>query len=195
MKRRPGTPYTYQISGDNMLTGECVGLRAIEERDLDQLLQWRNNPSLRKYFREYRELSDATQRLWYSNKIIKDPNTLMFSIIDPDDDRLLGACGLCYIDWKNRNADFSLYIGIDQLYIDCKYALDAGKLLLAFGFNELNLHRIYVEVFDFDKPKRELLKTLHFVYEGINRDKQWCEGRWHASEYYGILATEYTGKK
>ena len=115
-----------------MLTGECVGLRAIEESDLDQLLRWRNNPRLRKYFREYRELSDANQKLWYSDKIVKDPNTLMFSIVDPGHDRLLGACGLCYIDWKNRNADFSLYIGADEVYIDQKYALDAGKVPSCF---------------------------------------------------------------
>lgn len=178
-----------------MLTGEYVGLMAIEEKDLDQLLEWRNNPNLRKYFREYRELSDANQKLWYSEKITKDPNTIMFSIVDLENNRLLGACGLCYIDWKNRNADFSLYIGIDELYIDCKYAFDAGKAILEYGFNELNIHRIYAEVFDFDTPKRELLQTLHFVYEGTNRDKHWCEGRWHASEYYSILASEYTEKR
>jgi hypothetical protein len=101
---------------------------------------------------------------------------------------------LAYIDWKNRNADFSLYIGIDELYIDCKYAIDAGKIILAYGFNELNLHRIYAEVFDFDAPKRELLQTLHFVHEGTCRDKHWGEGRWHASEYYSILASEYSEK-
>lgn len=178
-----------------MLTGKCVGLRAIEDKDLDQLLGWRNNPNLRKYFREYRELSDANQKLWYSDKIIKDPNTSMFSIIELNNNQLIGACGLCYIDWKNRNADFSLYIGKDQIYIDCRYAFDAGKILIAFGFNELNLHRIYAEVFDFDIPKRELLEKLQFVYEGTHRDKQWCEGSWHSSEYYGLLATEYAKKR
>lgn len=189
------TPYIIQILENSMLTGKYVGLRAIEEKDLNQLLQWRNNPNLRKYFREYRELSDANQKLWYSDKIVKDPSTLMFSIIDIENDRLIGACGLCYIDWKNRNADFSLYIGIDQLYIDNKFAFDAGKVLLAFGFNDINLHRIHAEVFDFDKQKRELLLTLQFIFEGTNRDKQWCEGGWHASEYYSILATEYRGKR
>ena len=36
--------------------------------------------------------------------------------------RLLGACGLCYIDFINRSADFSIYIGADDLYIDELYA-------------------------------------------------------------------------
>ena len=45
-----------------MLLGEYTGLRAIEEDDLEQLLVWRNDPAMRRYFREYRELSMANQR-------------------------------------------------------------------------------------------------------------------------------------
>ena len=40
-----------------MLTGELTGLRAIEEEDLPELLSWRNDPRMRRYFREYRELN------------------------------------------------------------------------------------------------------------------------------------------
>lgn len=39
-----------------MLTGKRTGLRAIEQQDLNQLLEWRNQPEYRRYFREYREL-------------------------------------------------------------------------------------------------------------------------------------------
>ena len=176
-----------------MISGKYTGLRAIEEDDLPQLLLWRNNPKLRKYFREFKELSVANQKQWYSERVIKDPNTHMFSIVNLADNHLIGACGLCYIDWKNRNADFSLYIGKDGQYIDAKFSADAGKILLSFGFRELNLHRIYAEIFEFDNAKRRLLKKLKFIYEGTHRDTVWCNGKWYASEYYSILATEYGG--
>ena len=37
-----------------MLKGKIVGLRAIEEDDLEVLLNWRNQPEYRRFFREYR---------------------------------------------------------------------------------------------------------------------------------------------
>ena len=42
-----------------MLDGLKVYLTAVEKEDLNQLKIWRNNPSFRKYFREYRELNSA----------------------------------------------------------------------------------------------------------------------------------------
>ena len=45
-----------------MLSGKHVGLRAIELADLPQLLEWRNKPEFRQYFREYRELNTEQQR-------------------------------------------------------------------------------------------------------------------------------------
>ena len=110
-----------------MLKGKYVGLRAIEESDLSQLLLWRNQPNYRRFFREYRELSQTNQRNWFDSKVLNDKSTEMFSIVDINTGELLGACGLCYIDWINRNADFSIYIGKDDLYIDEKYAIELAE--------------------------------------------------------------------
>ena len=45
-----------------MIKGQHTALRAIEREDLPSLLSWRNDPDLRKYFREYRELNFQQQR-------------------------------------------------------------------------------------------------------------------------------------
>ena len=115
----------------------------------------------------------------------------MFSIINLENGELIGACGLNYIDWVNRNADLSIYVGIDDLYIDEKFAPDATKLLLCYGFNELNLHRIYVEIYDIDIKKQKLLEDLNFTYDGLLRETHWTEGKWCNSLFYSILESEY----
>ena len=76
----------------------------------------------------------------------------------------MGACGLCYIDWINRNADFSIYIGKDDLYIDEKYAIDAAQLMMKYGFEELNLHRLWAEIYNFDELKKIMFDKLGFVW-------------------------------
>ena len=85
-----------------MLKGEKVGLRAIEREDLPLLMEWRNQPEYRRYFREYRELSSLHQESWFENKVMKDNSTEMFAIVELESGEMIGACGLCYIDWINN---------------------------------------------------------------------------------------------
>lgn len=175
-----------------MLRGERVALRAIEREDLPQLLEWRNRPEFRRYFREYRELSLAQQETWFQNTVLNDSRTVMFSILDAETKHVLGACGLCYIDWVNKSADFSLYIGAGGLYIDDKYAPDAGRVMAQYGFDELGLHRLWSEIYEFDEAKKRLFATLGFKLDGRHRQTHWAEGSWHDSLFYGLLQGELT---
>ena len=173
-----------------MLTGTWTGLRAVERDDLPQLMQWRNRPDYRRYFREFQELNSTKQECWFDRFVLNDPNTMMFSIVSLETGELLGACGLCYISWQNRSADFSIYIGKDDLYIDAKYAVDAAKVMIRYGFEELCLHRFWSEIYDFDEPKKKMFHTLGFTLDGRHRQTHWTEGKWCDSLFYGLLSTD-----
>lgn len=170
-----------------MLKGQLVGLRAIERKDLPQLLAWRNRPEFRRYFREYRELNTEQQITWYENKVLNDSSTRMFAIETLSNSELLGACGLCYIDWINRSADFSIYLGARNLYIDDTYAPDAARLLIRYGFDELALHRLWSEIYDFDTAKAQMFEKLGFHLDGRHRQTHWTEGSWCDSLFFGLL--------
>lgn len=173
-----------------MLKGKIIGLRAIEIDDLKLLLEWRNQPEFRLFFREYRELGMENQKVWFETKVLNDEHTRMFSIVDKESSELLGACGLCYIDWQNRCADFSIYIGKDELYIDDLYAIDAGKVLIKYGFDELNLHRLWTEIYEIDERKKVFFDKLGFVHEATHISTHWTGGKWVDSWYYRLLAEE-----
>ena len=174
-----------------MLKGKFTGLRAIERADLPLLMEYRNKPEYRRYFREYRELSMENQKFWFEEIVMKDPKTIMFSIVELETNRLLGACGLCYIDWINKNADFSIYIGADELYIDEKYAPDAGNIMASYAFDELGLHRLWAEIYDFDNLKNNFFEKMGFILEGRHRETHWSEGNWHDSLYYSLIDNEF----
>jgi hypothetical protein len=173
-----------------MLKGTLVALRAIERDDLPKLLAWRNRPDFRRFFREYRELSSEQQLAWYENLVLKDPGTRMFSIVDLVTGELLGACGLCYVNCLDRNADLSIYIGARDLYIDDRYAPDAARVLIRYGFEELNLHRVWSEIYDFDTAKTRFFEFLGFHLDGRHRQTHWTEGRWCDSLFFGLLKTD-----
>lgn len=171
-----------------MLSGRHVSLRAIESEDLERLRAWRNRPELRRYFREYREISSVQQRSWYENVVLGSSTTIMFALSDSDGGRLLGAAGLCGIDWVRRVADLSLYLG--EGYIDDQRAPDALQLLVGYAFEELGLHRVWSEVYAFDTAKTALYERAGFTLEGRHRDAHFAEGGWHDSLFFGLLAGE-----
>ncbi|MNN06945.1 Spermidine N(1)-acetyltransferase [compost metagenome] len=173
-----------------MLKGTHTGLRSIEKEDLGSLLQWRNNPEFRRFFREYRELNTANQMEWFERTVMKDRNTVMFAIEELSTGELIGACGLCYIDWINRNADFSIYIGKDNIYIDELYAEDAAKTMIAYAFDELGLHRLWSEIYEFDVLKISFFNRLKFNLDGCHRHTHWAEGKWNNSLFYSLLVND-----
>lgn len=174
-----------------MLIGSYTGLRAIEEKDLNQLLAWRNRPDFRRYFREHRELSTIQQRTWYEDICLNDPNTRMFSIVSLQDERLLGAAGLCHINWVDRNADISVYIGKDNIYIDETYTPDVLHIMMKYAFDELCLHRLWTEIYSTDEAKQALFPSLGFTLDGRLRETHWTEHCWVDSLFYSILRNEY----
>jgi len=175
-----------------MLAGSLVGLRAIELDDLEQLRIWRNRPENRRYFREYREISSSAQQEWY-RKLLDERLHDMFAIVRCEDGQLLGAAGLCYIDWMRSSAEVSLYIG--DGYIDAVYAPDALAVLLRYGFDDLSLRRLHTTVYEYDIHKRDLLLGANFLSEGVLRDAHCAEGRWYDVHLYGLLSYEFNGER
>ena len=175
-----------------MLKGKLIGLVAIEKEDLKQLRDWRNNPDFRKHFREYRELSMRDQEIWFEEKVVNDPSTLMFSIRRLEDNELLGCCGFVYINWVHRHADLSLYIGWQDAYIDDEgYAEESCKLILDYGFRELCLNKVWTEIYKFDEKKKALYDKFGFQQDGLLRQNYWCDGKWWDSRMLSLLVTDF----
>jgi RimJ/RimL family protein N-acetyltransferase len=125
-----------------------------------------------------------------SAKVNGDPCTRMFAIQHTDTGTLLGACGLCYIDWVNRTADFSLYIGHEGLYIDDNLAPDAAVTMTGYAFDELGLNRLWSEIYAFDEAKTRFFQRLGWQLDGRHRQTHWAEGAWHDSLYFSLLASD-----
>lgn len=175
-----------------MIKGRKVYLDAIEPNDLEKLRAWRNLPDFRKYFREYQEINSDMQRKWYESKVVNDNSTLMFAIRDNESNQLWGCCGLCYINWVHRNADLSLYIGKDELYIDEEgIAEESIGLLWSYGFKELGLKKIWTELYEFDEKKINLYKKLGMTVDGTWRKQYFYDGKWWDSLLMEILADEW----
>ena len=174
-----------------MIKGKKVGLRAVEKEDLPFLRDWRNIPDFRKNFREVRELSLTDQEAWFNSLQNSKHINYMFTIVDLDSQKPIGAGGLLYINWIIRSADFSFYIGDQEKYIgNDGIAKEAAKLLIDYGFNNLNLHKVWMELYEFDSEKLNFFqKEFKFKQDGLLRDNCFEDGRYWNSYILSFLNT------
>ena len=171
-----------------MIVGKLVLLRAVEKKDLKRLRDWRNDPDVKKFTREYRELSMQNQMQWLES-LAKDKNTMMFAV-ETKKRKLIGCTGLTYIDWKNSRAEVSIYIG-DKNYKGKGYGTDTLKTLMRYGFEELNLHMLFGEIFEYNKANIRLFEKCGFKRDGVLRHRLYRDGKYWNSVVYSILRDEW----
>ena len=138
-----------------MFEGKSVSLRALEKEDLEILKEWRNSKHVRKSTREYKLLNMINQKNWFESiHQLNPPREIMFGILNKRK-KLIGVTGLTYIDWKNRNSEISIYFSTNNWQTKSE-AKEVINLIVEYGFEELNLHRLYVEIFSLMKENIKL---------------------------------------
>jgi RimJ/RimL family protein N-acetyltransferase len=117
-------------------------------------------------------------------------NESTFSIHTLIDDRIIGSIGLFGF---NRDAG-SAWVGIgigDPYYRGKGYGTDAMKVLLNYAFNELNLHRVNLGVFEFNQRAIRSYEKCGFKYEGSEREFIFKEDKRWSIQNMGILRSEW----
>ena len=172
-----------------MLKGKKIVLTAVSKSSLEKFMNWRNEPELRKYFREHREINEDMQLAWYENKVLKDPNQVNFEIREKERNKLIGHCGLYYIDWVHRHAEFGIYVG-DQNYRNGGFGSDSLRTLIKYGFEDLNLNKIWCEVYA-NNSAIDVYEGIGFALEGVQRQHYFNEGKYWDSMILSMLREEW----
>jgi RimJ/RimL family protein N-acetyltransferase len=171
------------------LEGERVYLRPLEAADAEQFRQWLCDPSVRTGLKIFAPITEKMEREFIENSG-SNPNDFRFAIVRKEDDRLIGAASLHNTRWKDRSSSFGLLIGDTE----CRghgYGTEATLLALHYAFVTLNLNRVELGVYDFNKPAIRVYEKLGFVLEGNQRQHSFVEGRYVDHYAYSMLAGEY----
>jgi RimJ/RimL family protein N-acetyltransferase len=176
-------------SGRSLLRGDKVFLRGVSEADLDDFLVWRNDPELKRFTGPGPFVPVARNAA-----VSDDSNTVQFAVCRRDTSALIGWIALSSISWSNRCAALGVYIG-DPSARGGGFGSAAIGELLRYGFDELNLHRIELEVVDYNQPAIAAYERLGFVLEGRKREFAERDGRRYDLLVYGLLAAEWRSRQ
>jgi [ribosomal protein S5]-alanine N-acetyltransferase len=77
-------------------------------------------------------------------------------------------------------------------YWNAGYASEILRALLAFGFTQLSLHRVYGKCDELNRASAHVLEKGGLTYEGTLREHVWLRDHWRSTRYYGMLAGDFS---
>ncbi len=174
---------------NNVFSGSTVRLAVFDpEKDAEIWTHWNHDS-------EYsRLLSDDPAYQWTPKQIKgwmeKEKDSYFFVIRNLADDRLIGTIGLDGFDWAARHAWVGIGLG-ERDFWGKGYGTDAMRVLLRYAFQELNLNRVNLNVFEYNERAQKSYLKCGFTEEGRLRQVMLREGRRWDIIFMGILKSEW----
>jgi RimJ/RimL family protein N-acetyltransferase len=177
---------------DNLLIGQLVRLTAMNaetaaegfarwDMDTEYLRQLDSAPHLPNRAKKIKEGIEKDQR--------EDPDTIAFSVWTLADDRLIGFVAFDGINWQHGDTFVAIGMG-EPAYRGNGYGTDAMRVMLRYGFQELNLYRIQLNVFSYNERAIKSYLKVGFSVEGRQRGMLRRDGQRWDFVYMGVLREE-----
>jgi RimJ/RimL family protein N-acetyltransferase len=123
-----------------------------------------------------------------------DQFTFLIHPLVPDGAEAVGLVELEGIAWTHGEGWLGIGLG-DRNYWGQGYGMDAMRLILRFGFTELNLYRISLTVFDYNVRALQVYTKLGFAEEGRAREFLLRDGRRWDMVFMGLLRPEWQARE
>jgi RimJ/RimL family protein N-acetyltransferase len=189
-----------------ILENKTILLRKIKLSDADSIFEHANNPLIAKHTHvpfPYTK-KDAivfirkTQRLLMClSQNRKDMNSQKKCSVQlgitlknaQKNARVIGMIALMNIDFKNKHAEIGYWLS--QKYWGQNIMTNAIFLILAYGFEELGLERIYAKIMHPNIASAKLLEKVGFTFEGRLRKTLLRDSEWIDDLSYSLLSQEF----
>lgn len=169
-------------------------LKSFEKEHVGKLKEWRN--AQMSVLRQYAPLTDEDQKRWF--RFMKgDKSQILFSlhVREGKKQKYIGYCGITNIDYKNKRGEISFIVDPQRVRKHAVYRSDfiaVLAMLAEYAFQELNLHKLFTDTFEFRKDHIKVLEVFGLRKEGTLRHHYFGRGQYFNSFIHSILKDEWT---
>ncbi len=175
-----------------ILRTERLVLREFAESDWPAVLAYQSDPRYLRYY-HWATRTEVDVRafvaMFISWQEARPRTKFQLAITIPPDGCLIGNCGIRMATPEAREADIGYEL--DPRHWGRGYATEAARAMVAFGFRELGLHRVWSWCIAENAASARVLEKLGMRLEGRQREKEWMKGRWWDTLLYGMLEHEW----
>jgi len=164
-----------------------VTIRKFERKDIPKKVEWINNPDNNQFLHYDLPLSVEKTERWFDSHVGDERR---FDAVIEADGTPVGTIGLLDIDSKNQKAEYYIAMG-ENSFKGKGVAKEASVLILQYGFEKLNLNRIYLYTETGNIGAQRLFERVGFVKEGLIREDIVSHGKYVDRFAYGILYKDW----
>lgn len=172
--------------------GERIYLTPLQIDNIYKHFEWNNDPELNRFDSEipFVEESFGDFKKRFDHMVYEPvPSSRDFEI-HTNDDTLIGVAYIAGISEANRHCKIGVTIG-DRNYWGQGFGRESLELLLDYCFNDLKMHRVSAETFEYNTAWQKLVEHMGFKKEGTEREYLFRDGRFWDNEIYSMLEQEY----
>jgi RimJ/RimL family protein N-acetyltransferase len=177
----------------DLIVGKLVRLSALNAKvDAEEFARWDNDADYLRHLNSGPIMPGSARKI---EEIIEkaqseDPNTIIFSVRPLVEDILIGFIAFDGIDWQHGDTFVGIGIG-HPAYRGKGYGTDAMRMMLRYGFQELNLYRVQLNVFSYNERAIKSYLKIGFVVEGRQRGMLSRDGQRWDFVYMSVLRDEW----
>ncbi len=173
-----------------ILKGETVFLRPIQASDAEPMYHALSDQETNRLTGTHETFTLAQVQAFCARIAEADDRADYAIVLKENPAVILGEVVLNDISWPNRSSSFRIAL-YSQDYFGNGYGTQATRLIVKYGFERLKLHRIDLEVYDFNPRAAYVYEKVGFKREGVKRDALLWDGRYQDAIVMSILEGEY----
>jgi RimJ/RimL family protein N-acetyltransferase len=172
------------------MVGPIIYVRGLDRNDLRQMVAWVNDHEVTKLlFTGHRPANiELLEKQWEHDQ--DSQNEVVFAVCTKKDDVFVGTTGLYTINWIMRTSEFRVFLG-NKAYWNRGIGTECTKLMVVYGFEKLNLNRIWLGVNSDNVGGVRAYEKAGLVREGTFRQEQYRNFRYYDVVRMSILRSEY----
>lgn len=176
----------------NVFKSETIYLRLLEPEDYETTYKWRNNYDMQKMTcGPLRFISKEMEKNWAHNRSLDNTNNIYMAICLNENDKMIGYTSINDINTINRSCDIGGIVIGDKEARNGNEIVEVYLLLLAYIFDQMNMHRTYAYYLDFHMMSAACLEAHFYQIEGCKREAVYKDGKYHNMMCTGLLRDEY----
>ncbi len=176
----------------NVVETERLILRELNKEDFASIHSYVSDPEVCRY-QTWGPNSEADTQCFLDGSIKYQFDSPRYhyeiAVVTRADNKLIGSCSIHITNLQNREG--SIGYCYNKQYWRSGYASEAAKAIIKFGFEDLNLHRIFATCDPNNIGSSKVLEKIGMKREGHLRENMWQKGKWRDSFVYSILEDEY----
>lgn len=170
-----------------IMTSGAIRLRPLEIADSKIFVEYLNNEEVKEFLSSYYPINSFLEEEWIKRNAINHNNIVLGIEYEG---KLIGTAGFHSIDWIARSAEFGIAI-YNPNFWNKGIGTIVTKLMLKYGFEYLNLNRIWLRVFENNPRAIHVYEKCGFIQEGRQRQGRYYKGHYWDVILMSILSDEY----